>query len=45
MRMNLLGIGGTLLCGGDGDLETFFKYTRIAEVDAIIEPETTKIAA
>ena len=31
---------------GDGDLETFFKYTRIAEVDAnLLNLKQSKIAA
>ena len=42
-----LGIGGTLSVPvGDGDLETFFKYTRIAEVDAnLLNLKQSKIAA
>ena len=41
-----LGVGGTLSVPmGDGDLETFFKYTRIAEVDAnLLNLEQSKIA-
>ena len=41
-----LGIGGTLSVPlGDGDLETFVKYTRIAEVDAnLLNLKQSKIA-
>ncbi|MEL0217793.1 MAG: TonB-dependent receptor [Gammaproteobacteria bacterium] len=41
-----LGVGGTLSVPmGDGDLETFFKYTRIAEVDAnLLNLTQSKIA-